>query len=116
MDLADFDFTLPEELIAQTPLAERDASRMLVVDRTRGIWEDRRFVDLPEYLRAGDCLVLNDSRVFPARLYGRRLGVHALPVGKKNPARQEHLTGGVEVLLLRPLDAAARDWDALVHP
>lgn len=100
MDLADFDFTLPDDLIAQTPLADRAASRMLVVDRARGSWEDRLFRDLPEFLAAGDCLVLNDSRVFPARLYGHRQG----------------RTGAVEVLLLRPVDGAARDWEALVHP
>lgn len=116
MDLAEFDYALPEELIAQAPLADRAASRMLVVDRARGRWEDRRFRDLPEFLGAGDCLVLNDSRVFPARLFGHRAGVHALPVGKKNPARREHLSGEVEVLLLRPADGKAGEWEALVHP
>jgi S-adenosylmethionine:tRNA ribosyltransferase-isomerase len=116
MDLAEFDFALPEERIAQTPLVDRAASRMLVVDRARGTWQDRQFRDLPAYLGEGDCLVLNDSRVFPARLFGRRAGVHALPVGMKNPARREYLTGEVEVLLLRPLDAWAREWEALVHP
>jgi S-adenosylmethionine:tRNA ribosyltransferase-isomerase len=116
MDLAEFDYALPEELIAQTPLADRAASRMLVVDRARGAWEDRQFRDLPAFLRPGDCLVLNDSRVFPARLFGHRAGVHALPIGKKNPARHEYLTGEVEVLLLRPVDSAAKEWEALVHP
>ena len=74
MQLADFDYHLPEELIAQEALADRAASRMLVVHRTEGRWEDRTFRDLPEYLRPGDCLVVNDSRVFPARLYGHRAG------------------------------------------
>jgi S-adenosylmethionine:tRNA ribosyltransferase-isomerase len=100
MDLFEFDYTLPEELIAQTPLADRAASRMLVVDRARGSWEDRQFRDLPSFLGPGDCLVLNDSRVFPARLFGRRAGRN----------------GEVEVLLLRPADSAAREWEALVHP
>ena len=100
MDLAEFDFTLPEELIAQAPLADRAASRMLVVDRASGAWEDRDFRDLPAFLDAGDCLVLNDSRVFPARLFGHRAG----------------RTGEVEVLLLRPVDSAAGEWEALVHP
>ena len=100
MDLAEFDYTLPAELIAQTPLADRAASRMLVVNRARGAWEDHQFRDLPAFLRPGDCLVLNDSRVFPARLYGHRAG---------------H-TGQVEVLLVRPIDSAAREWEALVHP
>ena len=116
MDLAEFDYALPEELIAQAPLADRAASRMLVVDRARGAWEDRQFRELPAFLGPGDCLVLNDSRVFPARLFGHRAGVHALPIGKKNPARREYLTGEVEVLLLRPVDSAAKSWEALVHP
>ena len=81
MKLADFDYPLPPELIAQEPLADRAASRMLVVHRGLGTWEDRTFRDLPGYLHPGDCLVLNDSRVFPARLYGHRAGVHSLPVG-----------------------------------
>jgi len=67
MNLADFDFHLPEELIAQEALADRAASRMLVVYRQEGRWEDRQFREFPEFLRPGDCLVLNDSRVFPAR-------------------------------------------------
>jgi S-adenosylmethionine:tRNA ribosyltransferase-isomerase len=100
MDLAEFDFALPEDLIAQSPLADRAASRMLVVDRAGGSWEDRQFRDLPAFLGPGDCLVLNDSRVFPARLFGHRAG----------------RTGAVEVLLLRPVDSAAKDWEALVHP
>ena len=116
MELAEFSYDLPEELIAQTPLADRAASRMLVVDRARGCWEDRRFRDLPAFLGPGDCLVLNDSRVFPARLFGRRAGVHALPIGKKNPKRSEYLSGAVEVLLLRPAGGGGRDWEALVHP
>jgi len=85
MQLADFDYHLPEELIAQEALADRAASRMLVVHRERGCWEDRMFRDLPEYLHPGDCLVANDSRVFPARLFGHRAGVRALPIGKNNP-------------------------------
>ena len=116
MDLSDFDYHLPEELIAQAPLEDRAGARMLVVDRAAGRWEDRRFRDLPAYLRAGDCLVLNDSRVFPARLYGHRGGVRSLPVGKNNPKVQEHLSGRVEVFLLRPVSADGRDWEALVRP
>ena len=104
MDLSQFDYRLPEELIAQTPPEDRAGARMLVVDRAAGRWEDRRFRDLPAYLRAGDCLVLNDSRVFPARLYGRRAGV------------RDHLSGRVEVFLLRPVSVDGRDWEALVRP
>ena len=116
MRLSDFDYELPEELIAQEPLKDRAASRMLVVDRAAGRWEDRGFRELPEFLHAGDCLVLNDSKVFPCRLFGRRAGVHALPVGKKNPKRRENLSGTVEVFLLGPVSADAREWDALVRP
>src|SRR3954469_10631071 len=89
---------------------------MLVVDRERGTWEDRCFRDFPAHLRAGDCLVLNDSRVFPARLFGHRAGVRSLPVGKNNPKRHEHLSGEVEVFLLRAVSTDGRDWEALVRP
>lgn len=116
MDLASFDFQLPEELIAQEPLADRAASRMLVVYRREGRWEDRRFREFPTFLGPGDCLVLNDSRVFPARLFGKRAGIHSLPVGKNNPKRSENLSGSVEVLLLRPVSSGGRSWEALVRP
>ena len=86
MKKSDFYFDLPEELIAQTPIAERDHSRLLHVDKTTGALEHRHFYDLPDYLREGDCLVLNDSRVLPARLIGAR------PTG-----------GTVELVLLRDL-------------
>src|SRR5882762_8905271 len=116
MQLADYDYHLPEELIAQEALADRAASRMLVVYRNERRWEDRSFRDFPSFLRAGDCLVLNDSRVFPARLFGTRAGVNALPVGKNNPKLREHLSGKVEVFLLRSVSSDGRDWQALVHP
>lgn len=116
MQVAEFDYYLPEDLIAQRPLADRAASRMLVLHRAERRWEDRVFRELPGFLQTGDCLVLNDSRVFKSRLYGRRAGVHALPVGKKNPARKRHLTGTVEVFLLRPRAGEPRVWQALVHP
>src|SRR5579871_3904201 len=116
MDLAAFDYHLPEELIAQEPLADRAASRMLVLHRREHRWEDRAFRDLPSYLGAGDCLVLNDSRVFPARLFGQRVGVHSLPIGHNNPKRREYLSGAVEVLLLRAVSADGKEWEALVRP
>lgn len=116
MQLSEFDYHLPAELIAQQPLPDRAASRMLVVYRRERRWEDRGFREFPQFLGPGDCLVLNDSRVFPSRLYGRRAGVHSLPIGKKNPARREYLAGEVEVFLLRPVSAGSRDWDALVRP
>jgi S-adenosylmethionine:tRNA ribosyltransferase-isomerase len=98
--LSDFDYHLPEELIAQQPLDDRAGSRMLVVDRRAGEWQDRMFRDLPGYLHAGDCLILNESRVLPSRLYGRR----------------EHGTGRVEVFLTKPISADRLTWEALVRP
>ncbi len=71
MDLSQLDYDLPPALIAQTPAASRDASRLLVIDRARGAVEDRRFLDLPDLLCAGDCLVMNNSRVIPARILAR---------------------------------------------
>jgi S-adenosylmethionine:tRNA ribosyltransferase-isomerase len=71
---------------------------------------------LPEFLGPGDCLVLNDSRVFPARLFGHRTGVQSLPIGKNNPKRREYLSGAVEVLLLRSTTADHKEWKALVRP
>ena len=70
--LSDFDYQLPEELIAQQPLADRAGARMLVVDRQTGAWQDRLFRDFPSFVQPGDCLVLNNSRVFPSRLFGHR--------------------------------------------
>jgi S-adenosylmethionine:tRNA ribosyltransferase-isomerase len=94
----EFDYNLPEELIAQQPLPARDGARMLVVDRATGTWRDRLFRDFPSYVREDDCLVLNDSRVFPSRLYGQR----------------EHGTGRVEIFLTRQI--TANTWEALVRP
>ena len=74
------------------------------------------FRELPEFLGPCDCLVLNDSKVFPSRLYGHRAGVHSHPLGKHNPKLLENLSGKVEVLLLRPVSADAREWSALVRP
>jgi S-adenosylmethionine:tRNA ribosyltransferase-isomerase len=99
--VSDFDYDLPSELIAQEPLEDRAGSRMLVVDRATGTWQDRMFRDFPSCLHPGDCLVLNDSRVIPARLLGRRV----------------HGTGGrVEILLTKPVSPDGLTWEALVHP
>lgn len=100
MLLSDFDYHLPEELIAQEPLADRAASRMLVVDRKTGTWQDRSFREFPSFLHPGDCLVLNDSRVFPSRLYGHREG-HS---------------GRVEVFLTQQESPDGLRWTALVRP
>lgn len=116
MDLSEFDYPLPEDRIAQRPLEDRAASRMLVVFRAERRWEDRTFREFPDFLQPGDCLVLNDSKVFPARLFGHRAGVHALPIGKKNPARKEYLRGEVEVFLVRPEPGDRNTWHVLVHP
>jgi len=116
VDVAAFDYHLPDDLIAQQPLPDRAASRMLVLYREERRWEDRHFRELPAFLRSGDCLVLNDSRVFPARLFGHREGVRSLPIGKNNPKRREYLSGEVEVFLLRAVSADGRDWEALVRP
>ncbi|HLN98860.1 MAG TPA: tRNA preQ1(34) S-adenosylmethionine ribosyltransferase-isomerase QueA [Pyrinomonadaceae bacterium] len=98
MYLSDFDYELPEELIAQEPLEQRDASRMLILDRKTQTLEDSKFERFPEYVRAGDVVVVNNTRVFPARLIGRR----------------EPSGGRVEVLLTREVEPAI--WEALVRP
>lgn len=98
MKTSDFDFHLPDELIAQTPLERRDASRLLVLDKDTGATQHMHFYDLPKLLNPGDCLVLNDSRVLPARLLGRR----------------EPTGGAVEVLLL--IDRGDKVWECLVRP
>ncbi len=97
MKTSDFDFQLPEELIAQTPLERRDSSRLLTLDKNTGAVGHQHFYDLPRFLRPGDCLVLNDSRVLPARLIGHR------PTG-----------GACEVLLLA--DRGGDLWECLVRP
>lgn len=116
MNVSEFDFHLPEERIAQEPLADRAGSRMLALHRRQTRWEDTLFRRLPDYLRPGDCLVLNNTRVFPSRLLGQRKGVRALPVGANNPHRLEHLSTTVEVFLTRQHAEDPLVWDALVRP
>ncbi len=105
MVVRDFDFHLPEELIAQEPPIERSGARMLTLDRQTGALADRHFLDLPSLLRAGDVLVVNDSRVLPARLYAERAS--ATPQPGDQPAR-------IEVLLTE--QQSAWEWKALVRP
>jgi S-adenosylmethionine:tRNA ribosyltransferase-isomerase len=112
--VSDFDFQLPEELVAQEPLEDRAASRMLVLDRDSGRCQDGWFLNFPTHLRTGDVLVLNNSRVFPARLLGRRSGQRAQRLSPRNPASREFLRGQVEVLLTRQLGNG--EWEALVRP
>lgn len=98
MHISEFDYELPDELIAQQPLAERDASRMLVLDRQNESWLDSAFTEFPKHLRPEDVVVINNSRVIPARLSGRR-----------------HETGGaVEIFLVREIESQI--WEALVRP
>lgn len=101
MLVSDFDYQLPEELIAQEPLPQRDASRMLVISREKQTLRDDTFRNIGKYLHTGDCLVLNDTRVFPARLHGRR---------NRNTGAE------IEVFLVRPLDQNETLWKALVRP
>lgn len=96
--ISDFDYELPAELIAQTPLEKRDASRMLVVDREQQTWTDSTFKDFSQHLRLNDVVVVNNSRVIPARLIGRR----------------EETGGQVEIFLVRELEAKV--WQALIRP
>ena len=98
MKTSDFYYDLPQELIAQTPLDKRDASRLMTLDRVTGETAPHHFYELPDFLRPGDCLILNDSRVLPARLLGQRL-----PGG-----------GACEVLLL--IDRGEKTWECLVRP
>jgi S-adenosylmethionine:tRNA ribosyltransferase-isomerase len=114
MKPSDFDYELSAELIAQRPLEERDASRLLLLERRKGRWEDHSFRELPELLRGDEILVVNNARVLPARLLGRREGVRSQPVGRHYPARREYLTAGIEVMLTRCLEAD--QWEALVRP
>jgi S-adenosylmethionine:tRNA ribosyltransferase-isomerase len=114
--VSDFHYDLPEERIAQQPLSDRASSRMLRLDRRTGNFQDLIFRDFPRLLRPGDLVVLNDTRVFPARLYGRRAGVKAQPVSPHNPASRDFLHGRIEVLLTRQLSPSPNDWECLVRP
>jgi S-adenosylmethionine:tRNA ribosyltransferase-isomerase len=114
MNLDELNFDLPPERIAQHPLATRDASRMLLLDKTTGAWQDRHFREFPELLRGDELIILNNARVLPARLFGRRFGIHADPPGIHSPARHEHLRTPIEVLLVRQL--APDTWETLVRP
>lgn len=98
MDVADFDYILPKESIAQVPADRRDGSRLMVLDRTSGRLEHKAFPDIVSYLRPGDCLVLNDSKVIPARLFGEKAGTGAR----------------IEVLLLQRKEGER--WECLVRP
>src|SRR5256886_2663013 len=112
MRLDELDYRLPREQIAQRPLEQREASRLLLLDRSSGVFEDQLFTEFPALLRGDELLVLNNARVIPARLFGRRAGVHSQRPTRST--RAEHLTGKVEILLSRELDSET--WEALVRP
>ncbi len=114
--VSDFHYSLPEELIPQEPLADRAASRLLHIERSTGCCCDRQFRDFPELLRTDDLVVFNNTRVFPARLYGRRSGLKSHPVSPHNPAARDFLHGRIEVLLTRQLSQDPNEWQCLVRP
>jgi S-adenosylmethionine:tRNA ribosyltransferase-isomerase len=114
MRLSEFNFELPAARIAQRPLAQRDASRMLILDRERQAWEDSAFSTFPERLRGDELVVVNNARVIPARLFGRRLGVRAERPGRNRRTVREFLSSEIEILLTRQI--SADEWEALVRP
>jgi S-adenosylmethionine:tRNA ribosyltransferase-isomerase len=126
MLVSDFHYDLPPERIAQEPLPRRSASRLLYLNRTPGSWqgqnwqgqnwEDRSFLEFPSLLRPDDLLVVNNTRVFPARLYGHRSGQRAQPLSPRNPAARDFLRGRIEVLLTRPMPDDPDEWECLVRP
>ncbi|HSZ61047.1 MAG TPA: tRNA preQ1(34) S-adenosylmethionine ribosyltransferase-isomerase QueA [Terriglobales bacterium] len=129
MLVSDFHYELPAESIAQEPLADRTGSRLLHLIRpdqnrqlefdqtaSRQKWEDLTFREFPDLLRASDLLVVNNTRVFPARLYGRRSGRRAQPLSPHNPAAGDFLHGRVEVLLTRQVADDPNEWECLVRP
>jgi len=114
MNVSDFNYDLPPSQIAQRPLETRDASRMLLLDRATGDWDDRNFRELPDLLRGDELVVVNNTRVLPARLFGHRAGIRAEEPGRNSPARKEFLQAPIEVLLVRQLGADT--WETLVRP
>jgi len=116
VQVSEFNFYLPKELIAQEPLPDRSGSRMLHLTRASGALSDLSFSDLPNLLRPDDLLVINNTRVFPARLFGRRSGTRAQPLSPFNPASRDFLHGRVEVLLSKQVSAETNEWECLVRP
>ncbi len=114
MLVSEFDYRLPSGLIAQRPVSDRDSSRLMLLHRAEHSFTDHNFIELPGLLQPGDLLVFNNTRVFPARLLGRRRGNTAQRAGKNNPRAGEFLTGEVELLLTR--NEGGGVWQGLVHP
>jgi len=116
VQVSDFYYELPESLIAQEALADRAGSRMLHLDKKSGAVRDLAFRDLPGLLRPDDLLVMNNTRVFAARLYGRRRGAKAQALSPQNPASRDSLKGRIEILLTRQTCEDPNEWDCLVRP
>lgn len=116
MLVSDFHYELPLELIANEPLADRSNSRLLHLDGSTGRIADRQFREFPELLRVDDLVVFNNTRVFPARLYGRRGGSKAQPISANNPAARAFLQGRIEVLLTKQISQDPNEWECLVRP
>jgi S-adenosylmethionine:tRNA ribosyltransferase-isomerase len=114
--VSDFYFELPQERIAQEPLADRAGSKLLQLNRSTGEWKDLVFRQFPSLLRLTDLLVFNNTRVFPARLYGHRAGLKALALSPDDPASREFSRARVEVLLTRRLSREPNEWECLVRP
>jgi S-adenosylmethionine:tRNA ribosyltransferase-isomerase len=114
MHISDYQFDLPQDLIAQQPLPQRDASRMLILDRGKQVWEDSTFTALPDLLRGDELIVVNNARVIPARLFGRREGIRSEKPGHNRRAASEFLSSEIEVLLTRQV--TPEEWEALVRP
>src|SRR6516165_7292299 len=109
MRVEDLNYDLPADLVAQRPLSQRDASRLLLLDRKTGAWIDACFSELPDLLRGDELLVFNNARVLPARLLGRRAGIHSQPPSRSTA--REHLTGTAEVFLSKRMEKDT--WEAL---
>jgi S-adenosylmethionine:tRNA ribosyltransferase-isomerase len=116
MLVSDFHYDLPPESIAQEALSDRASSRLLHLLRENKSWQDRAFRDFPDLLRPEDLLVLNNTRVFPARLYGHRSGERAQPLSQQNPATRDFLRGRIEVLLTHQISEDPNEWECLVRP
>ena len=125
MLVSDFQYDLPPERIAQEPLPDRAGSRLLHLHRPNadparndrpGSWQDRKFSEFPSLLRSDDLLIVNNTRVFPARLYGHRSGQRAQSLSPRNPAERDFLRGRIEVLLTRQLADDPNEWECLVRP
>jgi S-adenosylmethionine:tRNA ribosyltransferase-isomerase len=114
--VSEFDYRLPEDLIAAEPLPERAASRLLHFESNSGVLHNLAFRNFPDLLRPDDLIVFNNTKVFPARLYGRRSGSKAQRLSPRNTASRDFLKGQVEVLLTKQISQQPNEWECLVRP